>query len=184
MDAPNKLKVAFLDRDGTINVDNGFVHRIDDWQLIPAAEAALMILQAAGFRLAVVTNQSGIAAGMFTSADVEKLHAHMCEQLAQSGIQISAVAFCPHSPTKNCECRKPRLGLAQVVGSQLGEPIECSSSWTIGDKIGDIEFGRGLGTKTALIRSRYWTESDHPDADLIVNSLYDAAQKISVMCRP
>src|SRR5262245_40432987 len=154
-----RVKVIFLDRDGTINIDHGYVYRVADWQLIEGAIEGLRILQAAGFRLAVVTNQSGVARSYYRLEDVEILHQHMRRQLAEAGVQLDAIALCPHGESPPCDCRKPRTGMARLAEQQLGAPIDYGASWTIGDKLTDLQFGISLGTQVALIRSRYWDDS-------------------------
>ncbi len=126
--------MAFLDRDGTINVDRGYVHRIDDWEFTPGCVEALGALRTLGFQLAVVTNQSGIAAGKYTVEHARRLHEHMCYELSLSGVHVSAVVYCPHATDACCECRKPRTGMARQVEAILGLPIDYAASWTIGDK--------------------------------------------------
>jgi D-glycero-D-manno-heptose 1,7-bisphosphate phosphatase len=172
-------RVVFLDRDGTVNVDRGYVSRIEDWQFTERAVEALRLLQAAGFRLAVVTNQSGIARGYYRLEDMHALHDHLRRQLRQAGVALDAMAFCPHGEQPPCDCRKPKTGMAARVEEQLGEPIDYAASWTIGDKVSDFEFGTALGTRVALIRSRYWQDGDLPRAPvLVVDSLYEAALRL------
>lgn len=175
----NVCKVVFLDRDGTINVDRGYVHRIEDWEFTDRATDAITLLRVAGFCIAVVTNQSGVAAGMYSMSDVDMVHAYMHKQVAVAGTRIDAVAVCPHAPSNGCNCRKPRTGMAHLIAEQLSAAIDYQSSWTIGDKPSDIGFGLAIGTNTALIRSRYWTEDDPSvKPTLIVDCLYDAAMLI------
>lgn len=169
-------KVVFLDRDGTINVDRGYVYRIDDWQLLEGSIEALGRLKKLGFRLAVVTNQSGIGRGYYRMSDVDQLHQHFAQLLAGEGLALDAVALCPHDPNQECDCRKPRTGMAREIERQLGEPIDYTHSWTVGDKISDAEFGRAIGTRVALIRSNYWDESTLSfKPDRIVTSLLEFA---------
>ena len=176
------LKVAFLDRDGTLNFDHVYIHRIDQWQLAPRAEDAVKVLRKMGFAIGVVSNQSGVAAGLYSDAEVETLHRHMVEQLASLDAAIDAVAYCPHGRDDACGCRKPRPGLAQKIAESLPDGVDYAMSWTIGDKLSDVEFGRAIGTHTALLRSRYWDEVPSGcKPDLIVDSLDDAAVKILEM---
>ena len=171
-------KVIFLDRDGTINVDHGYVHAIKDWQFVPGAIEGLQQLQAAGYTLTIITNQSGIAQDMYTMQDMEALHEFMHTELSKQGIIIAVTAFCPHGRDSSCDCRKPKTGMATQIEVKLG-PIDYQDSWTIGDKTADLIFGHTLGTKTALVRSRYWQESDLKIAPTIqVDSLHEAAQYI------
>jgi D-glycero-D-manno-heptose 1,7-bisphosphate phosphatase len=171
-------RFVFLDRDGTINVDHGFVHRIEDWEWQPKAIEALQLLQQHGFELAVVTNQSGIGHELYTEEDMHRLHDYMKEELARHTITLAAIAYCPHRRDGNCVCRKPSTGLAQTVEKIAGK-IDYPHSWTIGDKIADLEFGQTLGTKTVLLRSTYWSESSLlAKPDIIASSLFEGVQQI------
>lgn len=173
------LKVAFLDRDGTINVDHGYVYRVEDWQFTERAVDAIRLLREAGFAVAVVTNQSGIAAGHYSQDDLQRLHHHLHDELAKAGTQVDALASCPHGSAENCDCRKPRTGMIRQIEAVLGKPIDFAASWTIGDKPADVGFGRGLGTQTALLRSRYWNKAELSDQpNLIADSLYEAVMQI------
>ena len=172
-------KVAFLDRDGTINVDRGYVYRPEDWQFTERAVEAIALLRSAGFAVAVITNQSGIAAGYYTLDDLHRLHCYFQEELARAGTCVDAIAFCPHGAAENCDCRKPLTGMSSQVEQALGEPLDYAASWTIGDKPADLGFGRALGTRTVLLRSRYWNEAELPQPpDLIADSLIKAVEAI------
>jgi len=171
-------KVIFLDRDGTINIDKGYVYRVEDWQWTQAAPEALKLLQEAGFSLVVITNQSGIAHGLYTLDQMQALHQFMEDELGKSGVKLDAVLFCPHGRDGTCDCRKPKTGMADQAEKIIG-PIDYTSSWTIGDKAADLMFGKKLGTSTALIKSKYWDkESLGDEPDLIVDSLSQAAATI------
>jgi len=172
-------RVVFLDRDGTINVDRGYVHRIEDWQFLQGALEALKDLQSGGYALAVVTNQSGIARGYYSAAEVRVLHEYMRRQAARTGVSIDAVAFCPHGPDANCPCRKPGTQMSKQIEKQLGSSIDYPHSWTVGDKPADIAFGKNLGTRTALLSSPYWSVGDRtPQPDIFADSLRQAATRI------
>lgn len=137
------MKVAFLDRDGVINQDKGYVGRPEDFVLLPGAAAGLATLAEQGYALAVVTNQSGIGRGYFSAADYERVTRRMVELLAETGVSIAHVAHCPHRPDEGCACRKPRPGMildtARLLSADLAQSI------LIGDKPGDIEAGRAAG---------------------------------------
>ncbi|MDP7014682.1 MAG: HAD family hydrolase [Pirellulaceae bacterium] len=173
-------RVVFLDRDGTINVDHGYVSTIERWEFVDGAIQGMKLLQDNGFALAVVTNQSGVAAGRCTEQDVERLHQFMCEQLAQAGVTVDAIAYCPHSADAGCRCRKPQTGMAEAIRNSLQESVDYDSSWMIGDKIADVEFGRGIGVQTALLRSPYWMADDLESISphFISNRLLDVATMI------
>lgn len=176
---PSGLRVVFLDRDGTINEDFGYVHQIANWKFNPLAVDALVKLHAAGFVLAIVSNQSGVGTGKYSEADVEALHAWVAVQLMNAGAPISAIAYCPHSPEARCTCRKPSIGLAAQIEQKLGRPIDYAGSWTIGDKPSDASFGIALGTRSILLRSRYWGPSDSiPPQTLVADSLIQASELI------
>lgn len=172
-------KVVFLDRDGTINIDHGYVGTTDKWEFCEGAIDGMKILQEAGFVLAIVTNQSGIARKYYSVEDMQKLHEHMETQLEKHGIHIAHIAFCPHDRDSDCRCRKPNIGMIEEAVEVIGD-VDYTSSWTIGDKEADIKMGKTAGTKTALIYSQYWTEDKlATKADIVVDSLHEAAQYIT-----
>lgn len=174
------IRVVFLDRDGTLNRANKgeFVFRVKDWQWLPGAQGACKRLQAAGYSLAVVTNQGGIGHGMYNEADMRVVNEHMAAQLAESGVFLAAVVSCPHRRDAGCDCRKPAPGMAQQVENVVG-PIDYAASWAVGDKPSDVGFGRALGARTALLRSRHWLEAELTvRPDIIVDSLREAADFI------
>ncbi len=148
-------KVVFLDRDGTINVDHGYVHDKAQWEFTPHAPQALKTLADHGYALAVVTNQSGIGNKLYTAEEVEILHAHMRTLLKEKGVNIDVIAYCPHIPSDQCDCRKPLPGMFQQIEHILG-PIDYSKSWMVGDKLADILFGQAKGVRTVLLKSSYW----------------------------
>ncbi len=172
-------KVVFLDRDGTLNVDHGYVNEAEQWEWIPGAIEACKKLQGAGYTLAVVTNQSGIGHGIYTEEDMHALHRLMERDLAEQGVHLDAIAYCPHNrDTGDCDCRKPKLGMAKQIEAKIGD-IDYANSWTVGDKDKDILFGKNAGTKTIIIRSKYWEEGALPaKPDAIVDSLQEAAEII------
>lgn len=173
-------KVIFLDRDGTINVDHHHVYLLEHWQWTPGAKEALQQLQGAGYTLTVITNQTGIGHGFYALEDMQRLNEYMRSELEEVGVQLAVIAFCPHRKDAGCDCRKPKTGMAKQIEAKIG-PIDYASSWTVGDKDKDVGFGKGVGTKTALIRSEYWTEAalGEQKPDLIVDSLAEFAQKIT-----
>jgi len=174
-------KVIFLDRDGVINVDVGYTYKIKDLVFTEGGPEVLKGLQGAGFTLVMVTGQSGIARGYYNEADMHKFNDHMIEQLKGYGVKIEAVAWCPHGSDDGCECRKPKLGMAKEIEKQIGE-IDYENSWTIGDKTADVLFGKNMGTKTMLVRSRYWEENElsgEEKPDVIIDSMKEAAEIVS-----
>lgn len=141
---------AFIDRDGVLNVDRGYVHRVQDFEWLPGAIQALALLQQAGYALVVVTNQSGVARGLYTLADVERLHAHLRADLQAHSVQLTGVYACPHHPEGvvpefriDCACRKPQPGLIEAAAREHG--LDLRASLLFGDKTSDTEAGRRAG---------------------------------------
>lgn len=177
-----KLAAAFIDRDGVINEERGYVHRIDDFVMLRGAVEGLRLLQNAGFSIVVVTNQAGIARGLYTEDDFARLTRHMRVLLADSGVKLTAVYHCPHHPDpglgavgQDCECRKPKPGMLLRAGRELG--LDLSGSVLVGDKIGDIEAGRAAGLAlNVLVSSGHPIASgDRARADACCADLADAA---------
>ena len=132
-------KAVFLDRDGTINVDKGYLYRISDFEFLPGAVDALRMLQNAGYLLIIITNQSGIARGYYTEEDFMILNDWMKNELMKHGVKISGVYYCPHLPDaeveryrKVCSCRKPETGLFERAVHDFD--IDLSKSYAVGDK--------------------------------------------------
>src|SRR5439155_15311158 len=140
-------RAVFLDRDGVIVVDHGYVHRVEDFDFVAGSAQALQRLQAAGWRLVVVTNQSGLARGLYTADHYERFTAHMREQLQGFGVRLDAVLHCPHLPDAAvasyrlaCDCRKPAPGMLLRAARELA--IDLSASVIVGDRLSDVQAGR------------------------------------------
>jgi len=147
-------KAVFLDRDGTLIEEVDFLSRVEDMRLFASTAAALTRLHLAGFKLFVVTNQSGIARGYFGEADVHAIHDRLQADL---GGMISGFQFCPHMPNAGCRCRKPNIGMIEAsVGPSV---LDIENSWMIGDKLLDIETGFNAGLRTALVRTGYGSKA-------------------------
>ena len=128
-------KAAFLDRDGTINIDYGYVCKYEDFTFIEGAIEALRHLQELGYLLIIVTNQSGIARGYCTEEDVQLLHKKMCDRLEKEGVHITGIYYCPHLGDA-CDCRKPKLGLFYQAAREYD--IDMKGSIASGDKMRDL----------------------------------------------
>jgi D-glycero-D-manno-heptose 1,7-bisphosphate phosphatase len=142
-------RFVFLDRDGTLVRDSGYVHRVEDYELLPGVVPALRRLAAAGFGLAIVTNQSGIGRGRFGLAEYHAFERHLEADLARQGIHIAASFFCPHRPDEGCACRKPAPGLLLRARDVLG--AELGASFVIGNDLRDAEAGRAAGCRGAVL---------------------------------
>jgi D-glycero-D-manno-heptose 1,7-bisphosphate phosphatase len=149
-------RAVFLDRDGVINVDRHYLHRVDDFAFIPGVPHALHRLQQTGWKLVVVTNQSGIARGMYTEDDYQRLTQHMQALLAEAGVTLDAVLHCPHLPDGSvpayraeCECRKPAPGMLLQAARELD--LDLARSVMVGDKGSDLQAGRGAGVARCLL---------------------------------
>lgn len=144
-------KAAFFDRDGTINVDTGYVHRIEEFQFIDGIPEFIKKWNDWGYKVIVVTNQAGIARGYYTEDDMHKLHAYMNEELAQIGAHVDAFYFCPHHPdfTGACHCRKPEPGMFEQAIKDWD--IDVTQSIMFGDRQSDIEAAEKCGIKGYLV---------------------------------
>lgn len=147
---------AFLDRDGVLNEDTGYVWRIEDFRWMPGAVQACRNLQDAGYALVVVTNQSGVARGMYTLADVDRLHAHMAQALAVAGVTMTAFYACPHHPEGTvpayrsaCTCRKPQPGM--LLQALRDHGLDAARSVMFGDREGDLEAARRAGVRQGFL---------------------------------
>ena len=143
---------AFLDRDGVLNVDHGYTFRPDDLELIPTAAAAVRLLNEAGYTVIVVTNQSGVARGLYPETAVKAFNAHLQDVLQADGARIDAFYYCPHHPEGTvkelairCHCRKPQPGMLEQAARDW--PIDRSRSFLIGDKDHDLAAAKAFGIR-------------------------------------
>ena len=166
-------KAIFLDRDGTINVDYGYVGSVDRFKFIDGAIEALKILYDLGYLLIVISNQSGVGRGFFTCDDVEYVNRYILEELEKKGVVISAIYYCPHVDSDNCDCRKPKLKLFYDAVKKYN--IDLNSSYAIGDKerdlsICDVEDVNGILLSEASC-DKYICKKDLLDAAKYIESI-------------
>ncbi len=168
----------FLDRDGTINIDKNYVYKIEDWEFLPNAIEGLRELSLKGYKLVIITNQSGIGRGYYTCHDMEKLHHHVISLLKKNSIAIAGIYYCPHEPSDNCRCRKPETELLKKAATELNINIE--ESYFIGDKTCDIKMGKDGGCKTIMVKTGKGGKDGEYNVlpDFIVSDLYEAAKLI------
>lgn len=151
---------VFLDRDGTINVEIGYLGDPERMVLLPGAAEAIARLNSAGFTTVIVTNQAGIARGYFNEQAMHAIHQRMARELARVGATIDAFLFCPHHPdfTGPCACRKPEPGMLLRAAAELG--LDLRRSWLVGDTANDIRAGAAAGCRTILVRTGYGAEQE------------------------
>lgn len=149
-------RAVFLDRDGTINAEKGYLYKIEDFEFLPGAIAGLKKLKDAGYQLIIITNQSGIARGYYTEAAYQKLNGWMLKELGKAGIFIDGIYFCPHHPKAviekyrmDCPCRKPKLGMFEKAIRE--HDIDVAKSYAVGDKIRDCAICEVTDCKGFLI---------------------------------
>lgn len=140
---------VFLDRDGTLNEDTGYVKSPAEMILLPGVGTALARLKQAGARLVVVTNQSGVGRGYFTVTDLEAIHAKLRSSLAEDGVMLDGLYFCPHRPDERCHCRKPARGMVDRAVAEL--QVDLSRAYVIGDSVRDVELAKQVGARSLLV---------------------------------
>lgn len=143
-------RALFVDRDGTLNPDPGYINDPARLELFEGVAEALGWARAHGELVVCVTNQSGVERGFYTRQDVERIHARINELLAREHAHVDAFYYCPHHPDRNCACRKPGIALIEAARDEWG--IDLASSAIVGDRLLDIEAGRRAGVLTALVR--------------------------------
>jgi D-glycero-D-manno-heptose 1,7-bisphosphate phosphatase len=173
------LRTVFLDRDGILNEkmpDHRYVTRWEEFRVLPGVPEAVRRLNEAGLRVVVVSNQRGIAKGLYTTADLEAMHAQFQRLLGREGARIDGFFICPHEENE-CNCRKPLTGLFEQAVARFPE-ITAATSVMIGDSASDVEFGRRLGMKTILVDARDSAAQVAELADLRFGSLAEAVNAI------
>lgn len=174
------IPAVFLDRDGTINVDTGYVHEVDDFQFIENAIEAMQAIKQMGYALIIVTNQAGIARGMYTEDQFMHLTEWMDWSLADRGVDLDGIYYCPHHPEgtveafrQECNCRKPAPGM--LLDAQKYLKIDMSNSYMVGDKLDDMLAGRAaeVGTTVLVRTGKPVTEEAEAAADIVINSIAD-----------
>ena len=179
---------VFVDRDGTINVDVDFLSSPSQLQLIPRSAVAIKELNDLGVPVIVITNQSGIARGLYSEDDLHRVHAAMDEMLTRYGATISAYYYCPHHPTdgiapyaKDCECRKPKPGMLLRAKKKFG--FDLKRSFIVGDKLVDVQAGKSVGAVAIQVSTGYGVAEKDLCADIrdyYAVDLFDAVQFIKL----
>jgi len=146
-------RAVFLDRDGTICEEMGYVNHVDRLRIFPFAAEAIRQLNQAGLPVIVITNQSGIARDIFPESVVQQVHKKMISELAAGGARIDGIYFCPHKTEDACECRKPNPGMLERAAREHG--LDLAGSWVVGDRYGDLEMAHAVGANSILVMTGY-----------------------------
>jgi histidinol-phosphate phosphatase family protein len=172
---------VFLDRDGTLVREVGYLADVEDMELLPGVPLALHKLRATNFALVLVSNQSGVGRGFFPLERVYQANARLRRLLARHDVELDAIYFCPHRPEEECACRKPRAGLLERAAEDL--LLDLRHSYMIGDKLLDAQTARGVGATGVLVRTGYGRDEEgrltggsEPRPDLIAEDLLEAAE--------
>ncbi|MFL6229019.1 MAG: D-glycero-alpha-D-manno-heptose-1,7-bisphosphate 7-phosphatase [Pyrinomonadaceae bacterium] len=185
-----KRRAVFIDRDGTISEEVGYVNHPTRYRVLPFAPAAVRALNEGGWLAVLVTNQAGVARGYFAEEMIATVHDLLAQELARGGARLDAIYYCPHHPSvgeppyrQDCDCRKPKPGLITRAAAEFD--IDLARSWMIGDRYSDTELARRAGTRAALVLTGYGRgEFEHQRAawqhqpDLIADNLLEAVREI------
>jgi D-glycero-D-manno-heptose 1,7-bisphosphate phosphatase len=179
--SPTRRPAVFLDRDGTLIVESYYLADPDRVELVPGSVDALQALRAAGYALVVVTNQSGIALGLYGEREYREVAARLAAVLTASGVALDGTYFCPHHPDRTgpCDCRKPATGMHRRAAAELG--LDPRASWYVGDKISDVLPAGELGGRGILVRTGYGSAvapQEIPEGVVVLDDLSAAARHI------
>lgn len=185
-----KRPAVFIDRDGTISEEVGYINHPSRFRVFPYAASAIKLLNDQGWLAVIITNQAGVARGYFSESMIEIVHDDLRRELRDQGARVDAIYYCAHHPTvgeppyrQDCECRKPKPGLVHRAAKDLDIALE--QSWMIGDRYGDIELARNAGLHSALVLSGYgrgeWENQRSlwkHQPDLVSENLLEAVESI------
>lgn len=175
-----KRPAVFLDRDGTINRDPGYLSDPEEFELFSQAGEGMRILSENGFALVVVSNQSGVGRGLIEPVQLDEIHERMREKLREVGVELAGIYYCPHHPAERCSCRKPSPRLVRDAAGELG--LDLGASYFVGDQSSDIETGKGAGLRTVLVATGEGLKSvgdaRRLGVDYVARDLLDAARWI------
>ncbi len=186
-----KQRAVFIDRDGTISEEVGYINHPSRFRVFPYSAPAIKLLNDAGWLAVVITNQAGVARGYFSESMIQLVHENLQLELASLDARLDAIYYCAHHPSVgeppyrvDCDCRKPKPGLVHRAAEEMN--IDLSASWMIGDRYGDIEMARNAGVRSALVLSGYGRgEWEHQrkdwkqQPDLIAENLLEAVAMIT-----
>ncbi len=175
-------KAVFLDRDGTINEEVSYLSKIEQLKIIPRAAAAIKLLNDNGFRVIIITNQSGVARNYFSEDALKQINEYLMAELTKEGATIHAAYYCPHHPDFGCGCRKPNTGNIEKAAEE--HDLDLTRSYMVGDTMRDMETGFNANLRTVLVLTGYGAEErdkyrDNPrQPDFVAQDLYEASDWI------
>lgn len=171
---------VLLDRDGVINQDSdSYIKSVGEWKPILGSLEAIALLTQYGYKIVVITNQSGLYRGYFDLAELKRIHEKMLRLVEEKGGKIDAIYFCPHGPDEGCSCRKPKPGLFEMFSRDKNVKLENIPF--VGDTLNDIQAGKAVGVRPLLVKTGKGkkTLADHPDLNVpVFENLYEAAKYI------
>ena len=172
------IKTIFLDRDGVINKDINYLHKINDFEFVDGIFDVCLYFQSLGYKIIIITNQSGISRGYYSHSDYQKVTQWMLDQFKYKNINILDVFHCPHGPDSTCDCRKPKPGM--FLKAKHKHNTDMEKSWMIGDKERDTIAANSAGIdNTILIRSSHKIDESNSNAKIILDSIQQAKQIIT-----
>ena len=172
-------RAVFLDRDGTLIEESGYLDRLERLILFPFSIDAVRVLNRAGFAVVIITNQAGIARGIVRESFVGEAHRHIADRLQAGGATIDGFYYCPHHPdgviekyTRTCDCRKPRPGLLRRAAADLN--LDLEHSFVVGDRWHDLAAGQAVGASGVLVRTGLgWKDEAAPDPETVPDAIVD-----------
>jgi D-glycero-D-manno-heptose 1,7-bisphosphate phosphatase len=185
-----KRRAVFMDRDGTISEEIGYVNHPSRYRVFPYSAEAVRLLNEAGWLAILVTNQAGVARGYFTEDLIGATHDVLRQEMERGGAHLDAIYYCAHHPSVgeppyriDCDCRKPKPGLIRRAAADF--PLDLAASWMVGDRYGDIELARNAGLRSAFVMSGYgrgeWEYQRSAwkhEPDLVAEDLLEAVRRI------
>ena len=183
-------RAVFIDRDGTISEEVGYVNHVSRYRVFPFAAEAVRGLHAAGWLAVLVTNQAGVARGYFAEEMIGQVHGVLAAELEKEGARLDAVYYCPHHPSVgeppyrlDCDCRKPKPGLIHTAAREFG--LDLARCWMVGDRYSDVELARNAGVRSAFVLTgygrgelEYQSHAWKHQPDLVAENLLEAVRKI------
>jgi len=171
------IKTIFLDRDGVINKEVNYLSKIEDFEFIEGVFDACLFFENMGYKIIVISNQSGISRGYFTENEYKKITEWLVNQFSNKGVTILDTFYCPHSPESSCYCRKPKPGMFIAAKSKYN--ISMKNSWMIGDSESDIEAANRAGiSNTILVRSGHLINESSSKSKFIIDSIKQSVKLI------